>query len=97
MHVLFAEITQAKDAASGIDVSPHGRSCSSCCTCMIWQRIRIEAAQGNWPGGISSIVGPLVHGAAGLNTAHKAFSVCSGLVDGGRSADGGSILRANKK
>ena len=22
MHVLFAEITQAKDAASGIDVSP---------------------------------------------------------------------------
>ena len=56
---------------------------------MIWQRIRIEAAQGNWPGGISSIAGPLVHGAGSQaqHSAHKAFSVRFWLVDGVRSAE----------
>ena len=53
----------------------------------------MEAARGNWQGGISSIDGPLDMGRRGrreLNTAHKAFSVRSqscGLVDAVRSAE----------
>jgi hypothetical protein len=54
-------------AAYGIDVSAtdaHAR---------VGERIRVEVGHGDWPAGISSIVGPLGHGDSGLNTAHKAF------------------------
>ena len=72
-------------AASEIDVSHHGRSCSSCCTLCddLAERIRMLASLHAQVREIGQVGSPASFGPleawgllAELNSAHKAFSAC---------------------